>query len=267
MGWDELLKERDRMNQAGNTELIDPSVSGSARAIDHHMLKVMSEIGVIGKDRRHQQGFSFRSIEDFYNRIHPLMIQEGIITIPEVLDLNEHKLVQRIERNGKEQEREAWRVSVRVRYTFRAQSDGSQLQVIAAGEAIDYSDKATSKAQAVAHKYALQQVFMIPTEDTSETPAKQGRNSGRTSSTAPEKKPPTELEKAKGAFLRQVVDLRKGVENKGTKDTPTDVDWVRLVAKLVLGKETIDTMEELNQVKADVEKDRFGTGDGSELPF
>ncbi len=57
-----------------------------------------------------------------------------------------------------------FRVVLTVRFRAFAQ-DGSSVETTAIGEGIDYGDKAYNKAMSVAHKYALLQLFCIPTED------------------------------------------------------------------------------------------------------
>src|SRR5690606_33179119 len=60
-------------------------------------------------------------------------------------------------------------VKLKVEYDFLA-ADGSRCTVGPVwGEALDTSDKASNKALAFAHKYAMMQTFTIPTEDTRET--------------------------------------------------------------------------------------------------
>ena len=55
-------------------------------------------------------------------------------------------------------------VTLSVEYRF-FHADGSSISCTVMGEGRDTSDKATNKAMAVAHKYALLQTFCIPTED------------------------------------------------------------------------------------------------------
>jgi hypothetical protein len=56
------------------------------------------------------------------------------------------------------------KVALVVEYTLHAE-DGSSVSTTVRGEGDDTGDKAGNKALAVAHKYALLQMFMIPTED------------------------------------------------------------------------------------------------------
>jgi hypothetical protein len=53
---------------------------------------------------------------------------------------------------------------LKMQYTFFA-DDGSSVKAVVMGEGMDSGDKASNKAMAVAHKYAIVQMFAIPTED------------------------------------------------------------------------------------------------------
>ena len=52
----------------------------------------------------------------------------------------------------------------KIKYIFYAE-DGSSIEAIVIGEGMDSGDKATNKAMAIAMKYAMFQVFCIPTEE------------------------------------------------------------------------------------------------------
>jgi len=69
---------------------------------------------------------------------------------------------------------------MQMRYHLVA-DDGSSVALEVIGEGMDSADKATNKAMAIAHKYALLQAFMIPTEDMTDPDA-----------TTPEPTQPTE---------------------------------------------------------------------------
>ncbi len=124
--------------------------------------KVMGDIGAIGKDRKNeQQRYSFRGIEDFYNAAHPAMVKHGVFCAPEVV---EHKcdVFEKTNNDGKVT---TWRhVTIRVKHRFYA-PDGSSVDVTTMGEGLDNSDKATNKAMSGAMKYALIELFSVPTED------------------------------------------------------------------------------------------------------
>lgn len=119
---------------------------------------VMNDISAVGKTQKNQkQGYSFRGIDQVYNELHSILARHNVFTVPEVLDERTHEktsgsggiLIYRI---------------LRLKYTFYAE-DGSNVSAVVIGEGMDSGDKASNKAMAVAHKYALMQVFCIPTED------------------------------------------------------------------------------------------------------
>lgn len=119
---------------------------------------ITAEVGAIGKERRNtQQNYSFRGIDDMYDALHGLLAKHGVTSVPEVL---EYAREERPSKSG------GVLVSTiaKVRYTFYAQ-DGSFVQATTLGEGMDSGDKSGNKAMAGAHKYALVQVFSIPTNE------------------------------------------------------------------------------------------------------
>jgi hypothetical protein len=128
---------------------------------------VMSEIGAISKDRKNQQqGFMFRGIDQAYNAIHPLMAKHQVFTVPRVLEL--------ISRTERQTARGGvlFVTLLKVEYDFISGVDGSKITVgPIIGEGMDSGDKGTNKALAIAHKYALFQTFLIPTEKTDDPDA------------------------------------------------------------------------------------------------
>lgn len=120
------------------------------------MTGVMRDMVAIGKDKKNvQQGFNYRGIDDAYNALQPLLADHGIFNTPEVLEK------WREERTTKSGTVLAFTV-LRIKYTFYA-DDGSSVYCIVEGEGMDSGDKSSNKAMAVAHKYALLQVFCVPT--------------------------------------------------------------------------------------------------------
>jgi hypothetical protein len=120
---------------------------------------IASEVPAVTKDRRNQQqGFQYRGIDDVYAAIHPLFTKHGVFSVPTVL---EERSEERTTKNGSAL---IYRI-VKVRYDFYAK-DGSTIAATVMGEGMDSGDKASNKALAVAHKYALVQVLSIPTEET-----------------------------------------------------------------------------------------------------
>lgn len=129
-------------------------------AILNEMATIQREVGAIGKEGKNKhQNFNFRGIDQVYNRMHTLFADHGVITMPEVLQES------REERTNKNGTVLIW-TKVLIAYTFISSTDGSTLRCVVQGEAMDSGDKGSNKAMSIAHKYALFQVFMIPTEDS-----------------------------------------------------------------------------------------------------
>ena len=119
---------------------------------------IMSEVGAIGKDKVNKsQNFKFRGIDDVMNTLHPLLAKHKIFVVPNTLEQTREE---RVTKGGGN-----LIFSVcKIQYTFYAE-DGSNIQATVIGEGMDSGDKATNKAMAIAFKYALFQVFCIPTEE------------------------------------------------------------------------------------------------------
>jgi hypothetical protein len=119
---------------------------------------VNKSIKAIGKDRTNQQqGFKFRGIDDVMNELHSLFAANEIIIFQTV---NEVNVTERTNQRGTA----LFFVRINVTYQF-THSDGSHADITVYGEAMDSGDKATTKAMSIALKYALLQMFLIPTEE------------------------------------------------------------------------------------------------------
>ena len=122
------------------------------------MLSVMREVGAIEKGSRNaQQGFMFRGIDAVYGALHRLMAKHGIYSTSEILSAT------REERTTAKGGLLAFSI-LHIRYRFITE-DGSSVTTEVVGEGADYGDKATNKAMAIGHKYALLQAFLVPTEE------------------------------------------------------------------------------------------------------
>jgi hypothetical protein len=119
----------------------------------------MRDIEAIGKDRTNQtQGFKFRGIDDLYNELHPIMAKHGLFSFPKILS---SRTEERLTAKGSTN---IFRI-IDVEYTFCDESGESLVVGPVIGEASDLGDKGNNKALSIAHKYALLQLFCIPTED------------------------------------------------------------------------------------------------------
>ena len=120
--------------------------------------KAIGMIGAIGKDKKNaQQGFMYRGIDQVYNALNPVMAELGIFFCPEILD---QKREERVNKNGTI----LTYTILTIRYTTYA-PDGSSVSMTVVGEGMDAVDKGSNKAMSVAMKYAMFQLFCIPTEE------------------------------------------------------------------------------------------------------
>jgi len=120
---------------------------------------IMGEIGGIAKNKRNQaQGYSFRGIDDVYLAVQPLLAKYKVFTVPRVVD---SKMELKETNQGKAI---IYRILV-IEYDFISAEDGSRITATVIGEGMDSGDKASNKAMSVAHKYAILQVFAVPTEE------------------------------------------------------------------------------------------------------
>lgn len=90
--------------------------------------------------------------------MHPALAKNKVFIVPEILE--QTREVVGTTKNGAKMTM----VICKIKYTFFAE-DGSHIESVIIGEALDTGDKATNKAMAIAYKYACFQVFCIPTEE------------------------------------------------------------------------------------------------------
>lgn len=171
----------------------------NAGKIYKQICSVMQEINAIGKDRRNQtQNFQYRGIDDVMNELHSVLAKCGVFVVPQVLD--EARSTGKTKSGG-----DMFYTRLKIKFTFYAE-DGSYIESVVIGEAMDTGDKASNKALSVGLKYALLQVFCIPTEDEKDPDAQSPEPQAGSMKPAPAKKAP-----AKFAF-----------EPKGGETTPAE---------------------------------------------
>lgn len=151
--------------------------------IYQNIIKAMNEVNSISKDNYNKiQNFKFRGIDDVMNTMHPILSKNNIFVAPEV------ESFEREERTSKNGGLIIYTVAT-IKLTFYAE-DGSNIIVKVVGEAMDSGDKGMNKAMSIAYKYALFQVFCIPTEDDPDkdsytlTPKQQTNKNTKTSQLA-----------------------------------------------------------------------------------
>lgn len=123
---------------------------------------IMKEVPAIGKDRKNvQQGYNFRGIDDIYNALNEHLAKHGVFATSEVLS---H------EREERQTSRGGTLIYsiITVKFSFYA-IDGSSVSMTMIGEGMDSGDKASNKAMSTAYKYAMMQLFCIPTNEPKDT--------------------------------------------------------------------------------------------------
>ena len=119
---------------------------------------VMADVGAVGKNNTNQiQHYRFRGIDDVMNALYPAMVKNHVFVAPTVLEQT------REERTTPKGGLLIYSI-VRVNYKFYT-DDGSFVEAVVIGEAMDSGDKSMNKAMSAAFKYASFQVFCIPTEE------------------------------------------------------------------------------------------------------
>ena len=117
----------------------------------------LASVGIAKAQQNHHDRYQFRGIDDVYNALAPALARHGLVILPRV---TEREVTERSSRSGGAM----FYVVLRIEFDFVAAEDGSTHTVVAFGEAMDRSDKATNKAMSAAYKYAAFQTFCIPTE-------------------------------------------------------------------------------------------------------
>lgn len=123
---------------------------------------IMQDVDGIGKNKKNQQqGYAFRGIDDMYNVLQPLFKKHHVFISTNIID-------------SKREERQTAKGGVLIYTIAKCQfkfytTDGSFIESVLEGEAMDSGDKSTNKAMSTALKYALMQMFLIPTEEKLDT--------------------------------------------------------------------------------------------------
>lgn len=164
------MSEVTRTATAANVQQVDLVPTGGPM-IYTLIGQAMRKIGAIGKNGTATNGYGkqmykFRGIDAVYNALNPVMAELGIFVTPEIL---EQQREEKISQNGEKVTRLVYTI-LKVRYTVTA-PDGSFIQMTVIGEGMDSGDKSANKAMSIALKYAMFQLFMIPTEEMADPDA------------------------------------------------------------------------------------------------
>jgi hypothetical protein len=122
----------------------------------------MADVKAVGKNKLNmQQNYAYRGIDDVANEMHTVFSKYKIFVTPDII---EHAREERTSAKGSN----LIYSIIKVKYTFWT-VDGSSVDCTVIGEGMDSGDKATNKALAGAYKYALTQIFCIPTAEAKDS--------------------------------------------------------------------------------------------------
>jgi hypothetical protein len=172
----------------------------------------------------------FRGIDQVMNTLKPLLAKHHVNIIPEVVDMRREE--RRTNGGGT-----LMYSILTVKHHF-VTTDGSEVVSTTIGEGMDSGDKASNKALSVGLKYAMMQVFCIPTEDDKDPDAtspdvKPGtmKPQLKGGDTTPEEKAElNELFKAKkadGSPAFTVAEAKKYSEMRATKTAREVIDLIK----------------------------------------
>lgn len=128
------------------------------KMIYQKMANILKETKAITKsEKNQQQGFKFRGIDNVMNELHELFAKNDVFILQEVQGFTTEN---RPTKSGGTNT--FTRATIRFRYMT---TDGSFVETVNVGEAMDSGDKGMNKAMSIALKYSLLQMFLIPTEE------------------------------------------------------------------------------------------------------
>jgi hypothetical protein len=143
--------------QTGEVVLDDgpPPVQEAVRRIIYDI----GHVGVGKTNQNREQGYNFRGIDDFVQKLSPLLAKHGAVILPRV---TRHKITdfQTTRRDGSMGALQQQAV-LTVEWSVVGPA-GDSLTAATVGQARDSADKASNKAMSAAFKYLLAQVFMVP---------------------------------------------------------------------------------------------------------
>lgn len=119
---------------------------------------IMAGVSSVSKSRLNDaQKFMFRGIDDVMNELHGLFAKNQVFILPELLEFTTE---------GRPTKTGGLQTYTRAKMKYRFVAvDGSSVETVNVGEAMDSADKSMNKAMSIALKYALLQMFLIPTEE------------------------------------------------------------------------------------------------------
>ena len=212
--------------------------------------KIMKQVGAIGKDKRNEiQRYNFRGIDDVYNALSGPMADNGVFVVPSMIG-DAHRTEWATKNGGR-----MFGVALKMSFKFYA-PDGSFVEAIMPGEGMDTGDKATNKAMSAALKYAMIEVFCIPTEEPKDS---ENDSPEVVAKVEPKMKPVAPAVNPK-AYDRAMVQVQEIMESRGFPSIASmapALDYAEKIAKKPLKQFTDKNWANLITAIADGKFDQF----------
>ena len=128
------------------------------KLIFQKMTSILKETKAITKsEKNQQQGFKFRGIDNVMNELHELFAKNDVFILQEVQDFT-------VDARPTAKGGTLFYTRAKIKFRYMT-TDGSFVETVNVGEAMDSADKGMNKAMSIALKYSLLQMFLIPTEE------------------------------------------------------------------------------------------------------
>lgn len=122
------------------------------------IVSILKETKAITKsEKNQQQGFKFRGIDNVMNELHELFAKNDVFILQEVQDFT-------VDARPTAKGSTLFYTRAKIKFRYMT-TDGSFVETVNVGEAMDSGDKGMNKAMSIALKYSLLQMFLIPTEE------------------------------------------------------------------------------------------------------
>jgi hypothetical protein len=163
---------------------------------------IMGTVPAIGREGKIVAGnaqVSVRKADDVFDAVFPLMATHGVVITKEIIDLQQKSITKTIKAGQPGSYEKVYEyVVISAKFTFTDTEDNSSISSCSIGCGMDDQDKALSKAQTVALRIALTEVFAIPFHEVDWKDKRSDDDAATAPITLP-KKPPSDA-------ARQILD-------------------------------------------------------------
>jgi ERF superfamily len=128
----------------------------SVKKAINNVSRGLAQIGIAKQRENKEQGYRYRGIDDFMNALSPLLVEHGLVILPDYK-------VTKVDLTGQTKTGTPWFTTyIDARFTFACVADDSTVDVWVRGEGRDNADKGANKAMSAAYKAMAAQVFCVP---------------------------------------------------------------------------------------------------------